>query len=292
MMDLSAKIKEIEEIIYQYLPETQDKQAEMVEAMNYSVKVGGKRLRPMLIQETAKLFSADVKDAEPFMAAIECIHTYSLVHDDLPAMDNDDFRRGQLTTHKKYGHAAGILAGDGLLNYAYEICADAVLCAKDTLKAAKAMKIIADCAGIFGMVGGQAVDVALTGKPLDEDTLEFIYVLKTGALIKASMVAGAIIGGADEEETAIIEKISVLIGRAFQIQDDILDITSTTEVLGKPVFSDAKNDKTTYVTLYGLNAAEKEVKRLTDEATELLMTLPGDKRFLCDLFEILVNRKK
>ncbi len=288
---LKEKVSQIEEIIYKYLPKEEGKQKDIIEAMNYSIEAGGKRLRPMLIMETAKLFSDDVTESYPFMAALECIHTYSLVHDDLPAMDNDDYRRGKLTTHKKYGHAAGILAGDGLLNFAYEICAHAVVSAQDTLKAAKAFEVIAECAGVFGMVGGQSVDVALTGSRLDKETLDFIYELKTGALIKAAMVSGAIVGGADENQTATVEKIAMLIGRAFQIQDDILDVTSTTEELGKPVLSDEKNEKTTYVSIYGIEEAGDIVKELTKEAEELMNTLPGDKTFLNDLFEYLIYRK-
>jgi len=288
---LKEKIENIESIIYGYLPAEEGKQKDMIEAMNYSLTAGGKRLRPMLILETAKLFGNDISECYPFMTAIECIHTYSLVHDDLPAMDNDDYRRGKLTTHKKYGHAAGILAGDGLLNYAYEVCAKAILKSKDTIRAAKAFDVIAECAGIYGMVGGQSVDVALSGSKVDKETLDFIYALKTGALIKASMVSGAILGGADDKETETIEKISLLIGRAIQIQDDILDVTSTTEELGKPVLSDEKNEKTTYVSLYGVDGATQIVKELTEEAEKLMETLPGDKTFLNDLFEYLIYRK-
>lgn len=289
---LEEKVASIEEIIYGYLPCEEGKQRDLIEAMNYSIKAGGKRLRPMLMMETALLFNDDMEDVKGFMAAIECIHTYSLVHDDLPAMDNDEYRRGKLTTHKKYGHAAGILAGDGLLNYAYEIISETMIKSKNIERCGKAFREMAFCAGIFGMVGGQAVDVALTGQRINEDTLEFIYSLKTGALIEASMVTGAILAGADEEEIETVKKISLLIGRAFQIRDDILDITSTTEVLGKPVLSDEKNNKTTYATLYGIDKANEEVRRLTDEALLLFDKLPGNKAFIKDLFEMLVARNK
>ena len=230
-----------------------------MEAMNYSVKAGGKRLRPMLMLETSKMFDKDCENIYPFMAAIEFIHTYSLVHDDLPAMDNDEYRRGRKTTHAEYGEDLGILAGDGLLNYAYEIMTKAVLESEDPYKAIQAMNVIATKAGIYGMVGGQTVDVISEGKKIDLDTIMYIHNLKTAALIEASMMAGAILAGATQTQIDTVENIANNVGIAFQIQDDILDIISTTEKLGKPVLSDEKNDKTTYVSLCGLEKAKDDV---------------------------------
>lgn len=289
---LDKKTKEAEQIIYGYLPKEEGRQGKVIEAMNYSVKAGGKRLRPILIKETALLFGYSGGDVEPFMSAMEMIHTYSLVHDDLPAMDNDDIRRGIPTTHKKFGHAMGILAGDGLLNYAFEVCAHAIEKAEHTDRAVKAFKILSKKAGIYGMIGGQTVDVLLTGKPVDTDTLDFIYRLKTGALIEAAMMTGAVLAGASEKETEDIRKTALAVGMAFQIQDDILDVESTTEELGKPVLSDEKNEKTTYVTLFGLDNAKEKVKEYTNQALELFDGLGRDNDFLRELLIELVSRKK
>jgi geranylgeranyl diphosphate synthase type II len=260
--------------------------------MNYSVKAGGKRLRPLLMLETAKLFCEKIESIFPFMAAIEMIHTYSLVHDDLPAMDNDEYRRGKKTTHAKYGEDLGILAGDGLLNLAYEVMSDAIIEEDDSTKAAKAFQIIAKKAGVFGMVGGQTVDIISEGKEIDLDTIMYIHNLKTAALIEASMMAGAVLGGADNEEIGIVEKIAKNIGIAFQIQDDILDITSTTEVLGKPVMSDEKNHKITYVSICGLDKSKENVAKYSEEAMNLLDGLHRENLFLKQLIIKLINREK
>lgn len=289
---LDKKIKEAEQIIYGYLPKEEGRQRKVIEAMNYSVKAGGKRLRPILIKETALLFGYSGGDVEPFMAAMEMIHTYSLVHDDLPAMDNDDIRRGIPTTHKKFGHAMGILAGDGLLNYAVEVCANAIGKAEHTDRAVKAFKILSKKAGIYGMIGGQTVDVLFTGRAVDTDTLDFIYRLKTGALIEAAMMTGAVLAGASDKETEDIRKTALAVGMAFQIQDDILDVESTTEELGKPVLSDEKNEKTTYVTLFGIDYAKEKVKEYTNQALELLDGLGRTNDFLRELLIELVSRKK
>lgn len=290
--DLRKRTDEVEKILYQWLPKEEGFQKNLIEAMNYSLTAGGKRLRPMLLQETARLFGYEGEDIDPFMAAIEIIHTYSLVHDDLPAMDNDDYRRGKLTTHKKYGHAAGILAGDALLNYAYEICAEAVVKSACPERAARALQILSKKAGIYGMVGGQAVDVEYTNKPMEPEILQFIHELKTAALIQAAMIVGAVLAGAKEKEVEKIEKIALLTGLAFQIQDDILDVTSTMEVLGKPVFSDEKNNKTTYVTILGLEGAKRKVKEYSDSAAALLYELEYKNEFLQSLLESLIHREK
>lgn len=289
---LEQKTEYVQNIIYKYCPKEEGCQKIIFEAVNYSLTAGGKRLRPMLLLETFKLFDEDEKKVYPFMAAIEMIHTYSLVHDDLPAMDNDDYRRGKKTTHKMYGEDMGILAGDGLLNLAYETMSNAVTESNEPLKAAKAMAVIAKKAGIYGMVGGQTVDVINEGKRLDLETIKFIHRLKTAALIEASMMAGAILGGATEEEVRIIEKIAYDIGIAFQIQDDILDVTSTMEVLGKPVLSDEKNQKTTYVTLMGIEQSKADVETYSKEAVELLNGLEHNNEFLQKLIIKLINREK
>ena len=226
------------------------------------------------------------------MAALECIHSYSLVHDDLPAMDNDDYRRGRLTTHKVFGEDFGILAGDGLLNLAYEIMADAIVSGEGDIEAkAKAMEVIARKAGIKGMVGGQAVDVELTGRTLSEEQLDFIFRLKTGALIEAAFLAGAYLAGCDDETADKLCRAASLIGFAFQIRDDILDVTSSLEELGKPVFSDEKNNKTTYVTLYGMEKAEADVESMSDEALDIIKSV-GKNEFLEELVLNLIHRNK
>jgi geranylgeranyl diphosphate synthase type II len=254
----ARKVLEIEEILKKYLPEKNGYQKVIMEAMEYSVLAGGKRLRPMLMQETFRLFGGEGDLVEPFMAAIEMIHTYSLVHDDLPAMDNDDYRRGRKTTHVVYGEAMGILAGDALLNYAFETATKTfTMHPEKSLQIGKALQVLAGKAGIYGMIGGQVVDVESAGNLVSKEVLDFIYELKTSALIESSMMIGAILAGADTATIKDMEIIAKNVGIAFQIQDDILDVTSTAEVLGKPIMSDEKNEKTTYVTLVGLEKAKE-----------------------------------
>ena len=284
--------KEVEQIVTSFLPKEEGYQKTVLEAMNYSVSAGGKRLRPMLMLETYRMFGGTSKVIEPFMAAIEMIHTYSLIHDDLPAMDNDEYRRGRKTTHVVYGEAMAILAGDALLNYAFETAASAFVLDEGNPAIGKAFMILASKAGVYGMIGGQTVDVELTGKPVPEEQLSFIYRLKTGALLEASMRIGAVLAGVGKEEEETVERIAADVGMAFQIQDDILDLVSTAEVLGKPVLSDEKNEKTTYVTLKGLEKAKAEVKTLSDRAADALNSLPGDKEFLGTLIKTLVDREK
>ena len=287
------KVKEIEEILKSYLPEQNGYQRIIMDAMEYSLMAGGKRLRPMLMQETYRLFGGTEKVIEPFMAAQEMIHTYSLVHDDLPAMDDDELRRGRKTTHVVYGEDMGILAGDALLNYAFETAAAAFdEYPEKALQIGKAMKILGNKAGIYGMLGGQVVDVKETGHAVDKDVLDFIYALKTGALLESSMMIGATLAGADDESIALIEKVASKVGLAFQVQDDILDVTSTAEVLGKPIHSDEKNEKTTYVTLLGIDKAEKIVEKESVEAIELLKSLPVRNDYLEWLLTQLIHRKK
>lgn len=287
------KTAEIEAVLRNYLPQKEGCQKIIMEAMEYSLMAGGKRLRPMLMGETYRLFGGEGKIIEPFMAAIEMIHTYSLVHDDLPAMDNDDYRRGRKTTHVVYGEDMGILAGDALLNYAFETVSKAFeLYPEKSAAAGKAFGILACKAGIYGMIGGQVVDVKETGHRIGKEILDFIYDLKTGALIESAMMTGAVLAEASDEDVRKVEQIAKKIGLAFQIQDDILDVTSTAEVLGKPIHSDEKNEKTTYVTLLGIEESEKIVERESEEAIALLKSLPGENDYLEWLVKELIHRKK
>lgn len=295
-MDMKAEIavrtEQIESVIARYLPREEGYQKTVIAAMNYSILAGGKRLRPMLMWETYRMFGGRSKVIEPFMAAMEMIHTYSLVHDDLPAMDNDEYRRGKKTTHAEFGEAMGILAGDGLLNYAFETAAKAFETEPGNGNIGRAFQILAGKAGIYGMIGGQCVDVESEGRPITEETLQFIYQLKTGALLESSMMIGAVLAGATKSEQRKVEQAAGELGLAFQIQDDILDITSTTEVLGKPVGSDEKNHKTTFVTLRGVEEARKEVERLSRHSVELMETLVVKNEFLTNLMLELIQRKK
>ena len=300
-VQMKEKVSTIEQILVSYLPEQTGYQKIIMDAMEYSLMAGGKRLRPMLMMETYCLF-ADVKGIgkedtskvlHPFMAALEMIHTYSLVHDDLPAMDNDEYRRGRKTTHIVYGEDMGILAGDALLNYAFETAFRAFeKSPEDSLKIGRALAILGRKAGIYGMIGGQVIDVKETGHAISKDVLDTIYELKTGALIECAMMIGAVLGGAEDAEVQKVEKIAHYVGVAFQVQDDILDVTSTEEVLGKPIHSDEKNEKTTYVTLMGIEKAGEVVADLSGQAIELLHELPGENKFLEQLLVQLIHRDR
>lgn len=289
--ELQKRTAEIEEILKKYLPEETGFQKTVLEAMNYSVTAGGKRLRPMLMQETYRMFGGSGQVIEPFMAAIEMIHTYSLVHDDLPAMDNDEYRRGRKTTHAVYGEALGILAGDALLNYAFETASGA-LSLELNERTAHAIQVLAEKAGIYGMIGGQVVDVESEGQAVSKEKLDFIYRLKTSALIESSMMIGALLAGASKEEVDKIRRTAQDVGLAFQIQDDILDVTSTLEVLGKPIHSDEKNEKTTYVTLEGLKQAKQDVEEISKRALATLASLGRENPFLEELITMLITREK
>lgn len=295
----NKKAEAIEKLLAQYLPKEEGFAGKVAEAMNYSVLAGGKRLRPMLMAETYRLFGGVSGQIEPFMAAIEMIHTYSLVHDDLPAMDNDEYRRGRKTTHIVYGEAMAILAGDGLLNYAFETALRAFdMEDADSARIARALSILAGKAGIYGMIGGQTADIEAEnmGNQVTEEHLLFIHAHKTAALIQAAMMIGAVLGGADEAQTALIEEAAYEIGIAFQIQDDILDVTGSLAVLGKPAGSDEKNNKATYVTLKGLEAAEEEQKAMSAHAIALLESLDREyslkNDFLLELIRSLITRIK
>ncbi len=287
---MKRRVTEIKSIIENYLPAEQGFQRTLLEAVNYSMLVGGKKLRPLLMQQTYVMFGGKSAVVQPFMAAIEMIHTHSLIHDDLPAMDNDEYRRGKKTTHAVYGEAIAILAGDALLNLAYETAAKAFGMEPGNPDVSRAFAILASCTGIDGMIGGQSVDVEYEGKPLTKEQLLFIYHLKTGALIEASMAVGAVLAGASDEHVDQIRRAAQHVGMAFQIQDDILDVTGDEEVLGKPVKSDEKNNKTTYVTLMGLEQAREDVARYSAEAVRLLGELPYENEFLHELILQLIHR--
>lgn len=291
--EMAERTAQIEQIIKKYLPKEEGYQKTIMEAMNYSVLAGGKRLRPMLMQETYRLFGGRSEVIEPFMAAIEMIHTYSLVHDDLPAMDNDEYRRGKKTTHAVYGEAMGILAGDALLNYAYETAARAFAMEPGNPGVCQAFQILTAKAGIYGMVGGQTVDVESEGKPdMTKEKLDFIYRLKTSALIEGAMLVGAVLAGATQGEQKIIEQTAGEVGLAFQIQDDILDVTSTMEVLGKPIGSDEKNHKITYVTYEGIEKAKADVTSLSEQAIARMDSLVVKNEYLTELLRYLILREK
>ena len=295
MEELQQKVGHINDVLEKFLPAEEGQQRIIFEAMNYSVRAGGKRLRPILMEETYHMFGGSSAVIEPFMAAIEMIHTYSLVHDDLPAMDNDEYRRGKKTTHAVYGEAMGILAGDALLNLAYETAAKAFDMEVADTRVARAFAVLAKKAGVYGMVGGQVVDVESEKSDdcsITREKLDFIYRLKTGALIESSMMIGAILAGASSDEVSRVEQIAAKLGLAFQIQDDVLDVTSTLEVLGKPVGSDEKNNKATYVTFEGLDKAVSDVECISKEAEEQLDDLGYDDAFLKELFEYLIHREK
>ncbi len=306
--EIRERAKYIDDVIEEFLPEEEGLAKTVAEAMNYSIHVGGKRLRPMMMREVYLMFGgSDEKILNPFMAAIEMIHTYSLCHDDLPAMDNDMYRRGQKSTHAQFGEAMGILAGDGLLNYAFETAMTAFDevsgNTEDVLsghkRIAAALKILAKKAGIYGMIGGQVVDIESEEKPagvVSMDTIKFIHENKTAAMIESSLMIGAILAGASDDEIKAMEKTGSDVGLAFQIQDDILDVTGDDATLGKPVGSDEKNGKTTYVTLVGLEKAKEDVREISERAvTELMSLRASDAKasdFLRRLILFLTDRVK
>lgn len=294
-------------VIEKYLPKEEGFLSELISAMNYSVLVGGKRLRPVFIDSAYRLMGGKDKRNEPFMAAMEYLHTYSLVHDDMPEIDNDELRRGKPTTHSRYGAACGLLAGDGLLHWSTQTALRAFDYAgsdEDRRNIVKALTVFAEKSGPYGMLGGQSVDVLFTGKNPDKDRLDYIYRLKTCALIEGSMMIGAALAGADESTLEKLEEIGRCVGMAFQIQDDILDCTGDAAVLGKPLNSDEKNNKTTYVTLFGLDKAAEEVEALSKKAEDILESIAKgrtasvydedflkEKNFLLWLIGSLVKRE-
>lgn len=293
---LASHVADIEAGMKEYMPEENGYQRTVFEAVNYSLLAGGKRLRPMFLYEAYRMFGGtDEKAVRPFMMALEMIHTYSLVHDDLPAMDNDEYRRGKLTTHKKFGEAMGILSGDALLNGAFETAFLAFDSETEAAQIGRALKILGHKAGMYGMVGGQVVDVEKDGCFMDEDMLYFVHKNKTSALIEAALMTGAVLAGADEKQAAVMEQCGTDIGLAFQIQDDILDVIGDQEKLGKPVHSDEKNEKTTAVSVYGIDVCRQKVKDYTDGGIEALeaLDIPGKEHqeFLVELMKSLVGRE-
>ena len=290
--ELACRTRQAETIIGVYLPKAEGFQKTLLEAMNYSMTAGGKRLRPILLQASYEMFGGKGRVQEPFMAAIEMIHTHSLIHDDLPAIDNDDYRRGKKTTHVVFGEAMGILAGDALLNLAYETALRAFDLEPENPGVPRALRILAKKTGAMGMLGGQSVDVQYEGAAPDRDRIDFIYRLKTSALMEAPLMVGAALAQAGPEAVDACEAIGRDVGLAFQIRDDILDVTSTTQALGKPVKSDEKNKKATYVTLEGISRAEEDVKRISERALKTLDALPVSGGFLRELIWDPVSREK
>lgn len=289
--ELKNRVVNIENLLNEYMPKVEGYQKTIFDSMNYSLKAGGKRLRPILTLEACKLVGGNEKDAYPFAVAIEMIHTYSLIHDDLPALDNDDLRRGRKTNHKVYGEAMAILAGDGLLNYAYEIMLRESLSKGEPEKYLKAINEIAKASGIYGMIGGQIVDIESEGKSIDMEKLDFIHMNKTAAIIIGCMRAGAIIGGASEEELENVTKYAKNIGLSFQIVDDILDIVGDEAKLGKKVGSDIDNEKSTYPSLIGLEKSKETANKLIAEAKMSIDYINKDSEFLNNLADYIVDRE-
>lgn len=289
---LSEKKKQVEQHLYTYFSGFSGLQQTVFQAADYSIKAGGKRLRPVLLLEACQLFGGSESDAMDFACAIEMIHTYSLIHDDLPAMDDDDFRRGKPTNHVVYGEGTAILAGDGLLNRAYEVMIQKTMSSgpmKD--RYLNAMDEIASAAGIDGMIAGQIVDLESENKSVPIETVDFIHSHKTGALITAALAAGAMIGGAGEEDLTNIRLYGRNIGMAFQIIDDILDITGDQEKLGKDIGSDAEKQKSTYPSLLGLEESRRIAQDLLRESKEILEAYGDCGDFLKALSDFLANRE-
>ena len=291
-MNIEKLREEINSYLEIYFKDKNDYNKIIYEAMNYSLNIGGKKIRPILLLLTYKMYKSDLEKAMPFAAAIEMIHTYSLIHDDLPAMDNDDLRRGKPTNHKVFGEALAILSGDGLLNEAINLMIKSCLKSEYLKETLEATYEITTSSGTEGMIGGQVVDIINEGKQINDDELKYMHLKKTGELIKASIVAGAILGGAPKEEIKVLRMFGYNLGLAFQIKDDILDITSTTEVLGKDINSDIENKKCNFISIHGLDYCEKECKRITDDCLNLLESLKRDSSSLKQLTMLLLNRQK
>ena len=294
---LSDYAEMTDEAFAKYLPEVECLQKSVADAARYSLSAGGKRIRAALVMEFCRVCGGEPETALPVACAIEMLHTFSLIHDDLPALDNDDYRRGRKTTHVVYGEDIAVIAGDGLLNYAFETALRAfgkAVTLEEYQRIECAMNILGRKAGVYGMIGGQCADL-LAEKPeadVKEETLLFIHKNKTAALIQAAMTIGAVLAGADEGAVVRLEKCAGNIGIAFQIQDDILDVTSSTEVLGKPVGSDEKNHKLTYVTMHGLEESRRQVEELSREAISILQSFSRRNEFLETLVEQLICREK
>ena len=288
---LKEKSNYIERMLIEYMPKEEGYQSTIMEAMNYSLKAGGKRLRPILTLEACKIVGGDEKDAIPFAMAVEMIHTYSLIHDDLPALDNDDLRRGKPTNHKVFGESMAILAGDALLNYAFEIMLSNSINKENPQKYLRAINEVAKSTGIYGMIGGQVVDIKSENKVISKDKLDFIHLNKTAAIIIGCMRAGAIIGNACEEDLEKITKYSKNIGLSFQIVDDILDIVGDENKLGKKVGSDIENHKSTYPSLLGLEKSKEIANELIKESKHNIKDFKSDSSFLEGLANYIIDRE-
>lgn len=286
--ELKERIKVIDASLNKFLPPKANPQSEIYDAMRYSLFAGGKRLRPMLMWETARMCGGDWNTVEPFACAMEMIHTYSLIHDDLPAMDNDDLRRGMPTNHIKFGEAQAILAGDALLNKAFEIISSYEY--DNPALALKAISILAESSGTEGMIGGQVVDLAAEGKTITLPELQYIHLLKTGAIIRSSCVIGAVMSGADSSRREAVDEFARNLGVAFQIRDDILDVTGTEDELGKPIGSDAECEKNTYISICGIEESERLVKEFSDKAKKALHGFGDKAEFLLRLNDYLIER--
>lgn len=290
---LKEKIALVDAALEQYLPGEQERPQSIHQAMRYSVFAGGKRVRPVLMLAACEAVGGAVEQAMPAACAMEMIHTYSLIHDDLPAMDDDDFRRGRPTNHKVFGEAIAILAGDGLLTEAFKLLSNPRFTGSTNPATTLAViQEIAVCAGTYGMVGGQVVDMESEGKPeMDLPTVQYIHTHKTGALIKASVVAGALLGGADQQQLTAIRRYGEAAGLAFQIADDILDIEGTTEEIGKDAGSDEARGKATYPAVMGLAAAKQEAQAMMDEAMLSLEMFGAAAEPLRAIARYIVERK-
>lgn len=286
--ELNKKAEYIDAALKKYLTVKDNPQSIIYEAMNYSVFAGGKRLRPVLMTETCRMCGGAIDEALPFACAMEMIHTYSLIHDDLPAMDNDDLRRGMPTSHIKFGEANAILAGDALLNKAFETALS--YDGKNHERALRAVKMLAESSGTEGMIGGQIVDIASENKTVTAEELKYIHLLKTGAIIRSACTIGAVMAGAGEKEIAAADEYAKNLGTAFQICDDVLDVTSTSDELGKPIGSDAENKKNTYVTLFGLEKSKEFIHQYTDKAIAALDIFGERADFLIRLAKYMENR--
>jgi geranylgeranyl diphosphate synthase type II len=282
----------VEEGLQRFLPAVEDHLAPHVEAMRYSLFAGGKRVRPILCLAAAESVNGRIEEALPAACALECIHTYSLIHDDLPAMDNDDFRRGKPTNHKVYGEAGAILAGDGLLTFAFELLSRPGLIAASDDRRLQIINLIARAAGSQGMVGGQALDIACEGKEISFETLRAIHSCKTGALITAAVVAGALLGNGDHIQTEALTDYGEKIGLTFQIVDDLLNVEGTLEQLGKAAGSDAARQKATYPALFGVEATRTRARETADAAILCLRDFDERAEPLRQLARYIVNRKR
>ena len=292
MLDIDKSIEEyserISKALIEHLPVANDGQKSVVMAMKYSLTNGGKRLRPILVLEFCKMCGGDTEKAMAYACAVESVHTYSLIHDDLPCMDNDDLRRGKPSCHKMYGEATALLAGDALLTHAFEIASTADF---DGAKNADAVSLLAQNSGVCGMIGGQVLDLKYEAASPSMSQLLTVHKIKTGAMISAACLLGCIAGDATEEQILAASKFAYYLGIAFQIKDDILDVTGDEQKLGKPVGSDKDNEKTTYVDIVGLNKAQEDVEKLTQAAIESLSAFENNE-FVSSLAEYLTRREK